>query len=265
MTATSDQLEEITAPLAKAKLRLSFPGKAGLDQDEEWFEVEDETGAKRRLRVHDYAELYRTPGLYETLVYDALQCRSPEHVVQPLKDALAARKATMETLRVLDLGAGNGVVGELFRRNGAESVMAVDIIPEAAEAARRDRPEAYEDYLVADLAESDPDAERRLRDFAPNCLVTVAALGFGDIPPEAFAKAFNVIAKDGWLAMCIKERFLEEDDDSGFGLFLRRLVSQGTIEVLYRERYVHRVSIAEEKLHYVSLIARKNRNAPLTG
>ena len=255
----SSTFEEITLP--QRTFQVSFPVDPGkVDQDEEWFEFDDD-GRRRRLGMHDYAAIYETPWLYESLVYRALKCRSPEHVVRPLEEAATAEGKALSDLRVVDLGAGNGIVGELLRRAGVREIVGIDILPEAAQAARRDRPHVYDDYLVCDLTESDPAAERRLRSFAPNCLVTVAALGFGDIPPEAFVKAFNLLPPGGWLAMCIKERFLEEDDDSGFGRLVRSMVADGTIEVLHRERYVHRLSIAGEALHYVSVVARKQRHA----
>jgi trans-aconitate methyltransferase len=194
-------------------------------------------------------------------VYRALKCRSPERVVGPLEGAVSAQGKSLADLRVIDLGAGNGIVGELLRRAGARALVGIDILPEAAKAALRDRPGAYDDYVVTDLTEPDPAADRRLRAFAPNCLVTVAALGFGDIPPEALVKAFNLLPDGGWLAMCIKDRFLEEDDDSGFGRLVRSMVADGTIEVLHRESYVHRLSIAGEELYYVAVVARKQRPA----
>ena len=255
-------LEEITLP--QSTLQVSFPDPSGkVDQDEEWFEFEDQ-GQRHRLRLHDYAANYDTRGLYESLVYRALKCRSPERVVRPLEEAARAQGESLAHLRVVDLGAGNGIVGELLRRAGARELVGIDILPEAAKAARRDRPQTYDDYVVTDLTESDPQAEERLRSFGPNCLVTVAALGFGDIPPEAFVKAFNLLPPGGWLAMCIKDRFLEEDDDSGFGRLVRSMVGDGTIEVLRRERYVHRLSIAGKELYYVAVVARKQRHVRIS-
>ena len=258
----SNTLEEITLPQGTLPVYLPEASE-GVEQDNEWFEFEDQ-GQRRRLRLHDYAEIYDTPGLYESLVYRALECRSPERVVRPLEEAMAGRGKSLAELRVADLGAGNGIVGELLRLAGARELVGIDILPEAAKATRRDRPQTYDDYVVTDLTESDPAAEERLRSFAPNCLVTVAALGFGDIPPEAFVKAFNLLPPGGWLAMCIKDRFLEEDDDSGFGRLVRSMVADGTIEVLHRESYVHRLSIAGKELHYVAVIARKQRQARIS-
>lgn len=257
MTPGTTDLDEITLP--RCPHRITIPSQArGGEQDEEWVEV-SHGGERRRLRLHDYAALFETPGLYESLVYRTLRCRSPQRVVRPLVEALAADSETPRSLRVLDLGAGNGIVGELLRRIGAREIVGVDILPEAAEAARRDRPMVYDDYLVTDLSSPEPAVERRLREFAPNCLVTVAALGFGDVPPEAFARAFNLLPGGGWLAMCIKDRFLEEQDDSGFGRLVRRMIVDGSIDVKHRRRYVHRLSIAGEKLFYVALVARKLR------
>ena len=61
--------------------------------------------------------------------------------------------------------------------------------------------------------------------------------------------------------MCIKDRFLEKDDDSGFGRLVRGMVDDGTIQVVHRESYVHRMSIAGEELYYVAVVARKQRHA----
>ena len=54
------------------------------------------------------------------------------------------------------------------------------------------------------------------------------------------------------------------DDDSGFGMLVRGMVADGTIEVLHRERYVHRLSIAGKELHYVAVVARKQRHARIS-
>lgn len=255
---SASELDEITTPLQD--LHVTFPQVDGnLDQDEEWFEFVDD-GTTRRLRIHDYRAIFSEPGLYEALVYQALECRSPEHAVRPLEEALSAAGGTLADLRVIDLGAGNGIVGELLHRAGAASVIGIDILPEAQAAARRDHPEAYADYLVVDLAQPDPAALARLQRARPNCLVTVAALGFGDIPAEAFARALNLLPNDGWVVMCLKERFLEEDDRSGFGRLVRGAVANGALEVVNRERYVHRKSIQGEELHYVSVVTRKRRD-----
>jgi hypothetical protein len=60
-----------------------------------------------------------------------------------------------------------------------------------------------------------------------------------------------------WIAFNIKADFLEEDEESGFRGLIRRMVRDGTLEVLATRRYVHRLSIAGEPLEYVAVAGRK--------
>lgn len=231
-----------------------------LDQDEEWCEV-SVNGDTFRVRFHDYDEIYAVPGLYEALFYDKLECCSPQTVCGLLTDELKSEGADIGDLRVLDLGAGNGMAGEQLE--GAGSIVGVDIIEEAAAAARRDRPGIYEDYLVLDFTEL-PDAARELLERKRlNCLVTVAALGFGDIPPRAFAEAYNLIVDGGWIAFNIKEDFLSrEDDGTGFSRLIRKMLAAGVLERLDQRAYPHRLSAGGEPLHYVAIIGRKHTDVP---
>lgn len=228
----------------------------GLDQDEEFCEIEVD-GARRRIRFHDYAAIYSTPGLYERLFADSLACDSPRVVVDLLDDALERSGTSAQQLQVLDFGAGNGMVGAELARIGSGSVVGVDLLPEAKHAAGRDRPGVYDDYHALDLTDPAADGRDELerRDF--NCLTCVAALGFGDVPPEAFANAFNLVDDDGWVAFNIRERFTEESDTSGFAATLATLLDDGTIEEHARVSYTHRMSVDGEPLPYVALVGRK--------
>jgi SAM-dependent methyltransferase len=232
-------------------------------QDEEWFVVQH-NGHSRRLRVHDYDALYDTPGLYEALVYEALKCHSPDRVTRLFAAVLKDWPTNPEDLRVLDLGAGNGIVAEHLRRIGVSEMVGLDLLPEAEKAAERDRPDLYEDYVVADLCELVAPEEKRLRARSFNCLVTVAALGFGDIPPEAFATAFNFVEDDGWVVLTIKEDFLCREDDSGFARMLRLMINEGILDLQAHQRYCHRVSLAGEKLFYIAIVARKLRDVSMS-
>jgi len=130
-------------------------------------------------------------------------------------------------------------------------------------AARRDRPTVYKDYIVADLTELTPKQEQTLQDHDFNAMVTVAALGFGDIPPAAFANAFNLVSNEGWLAMTIKEDFLHpKADDSGFAKLLQRMIAEKVISMEAHLRYCHRLAVNGDKLFYVAAVARKLRDIP---
>jgi len=231
-------------------------------QDEEWCEVLID-GEPRRIRFHDYHEIYSIPGLYEHLFYELLECDSPRAVTGLLGGELRDEGRSASELRVLEVGAGNGMVGEELTELGVDSIVGVDIIEEAAVAAERDRPGTYDDYLIVDLTDIPPDTHAALRERRFNCMVTVAALGFGDIPPDAFANAFNLVEPDGLVAFNIKEDFISDGDGSGFSRLISDAMDDGTIEVLAERRYRHRLSIAGEPLHYVAIVARKRGDLPL--
>ncbi len=240
------------------RFALRFPQEGqGMDQDEEWCEVQL-NGRWQRFRFHNYHELYNVPGLYEALFYRRLKCCSPDRVVNLLDDVMSDFTQSPEDLRVLDVGAGNGMVGETLRKIGVPHVVGVDIIDEAREATLRDRPDVYSDYHIADLTDLSPEQEEALAREQFNCLSVVAALGYGDIPPEAFINACRFIEHNGWLAFTIKESFLSEDEDpSGFAGLIRELIRSGAIQIQAYRRYCHRLSARGEELHYVAMIARK--------
>ena len=95
--------------------------------------------------------------MYEQLFYDRLRCNSPEKVADLLQRALNTVREPISELRVLDLGAGNGMMGEVLKRSGVARLVGADIIPEARDAAYRDRSTVYDDYYVADLMNLEPD------------------------------------------------------------------------------------------------------------
>jgi SAM-dependent methyltransferase len=242
-----------------------LPDRTGdqLSQDEEWCEV-GVNGDRRRIRFHDYAAIYEVPGLYEHLFYEKLECNSPQTVAGLLDDELTRTGTDPDSLVVLDLGAGNGMVGEQLRGIGAQSVVGVDLLPAAAAAAERDRPGVYDDYLVADLTSLSPGDQDRLDQRSFTCLASVAALGFGDIPPEVLAAAWNVIEPDGWIALTIKEDFLTTEDPSGFDQLIRGMLDDGVLELKVQHRYRHRLSCQGDGIYYMALVATKVGDAPLS-
>ena len=241
---------------------IGFPKNSnGLDQHEEWFEYWDD-GERKKLRIHDYADLFKCEGLYEALVYEMLECNSPVELAALFEGALADRREAFSQLRILDLGAGNGMVAEEFVAGGAKFCVGVDLLTEAREASERDRAGIYQDYLVADLCNLGERDRRRLDEHHLNCLLTVAALGFGDIPPQAFATAFNALTWEGWLGMTIKEDFLTADDPSGFATLIKAMLDKRVIDALATKRYRHRLSVAGEPIYYIALVGRKNRDIP---
>ena len=237
---------------------LHLPKAVGnrISQDKEWCEVVSD-GDRRRIRFHDYGKIYDIPGLYERLFYERLECRSPSRVVHLLAEVASEQGIGLDSLRVLDLGAGNGMVGDELHSRGVEKIVGVDIIPEAEKAALRDRPGIYEDYLVTDMAKLPISNEEKIQQLRCNCLITVAALGFSDIPPMAFIKGLSLIETPGLVAFNIKEDFLKEDDQTGFSRLIRQLSRDEVTQIQAYRRYRHRLSMTGDPLYYVAMVARK--------
>jgi hypothetical protein len=130
---------------------------------------------------------------------------------------------------------------------------------ECATATDRDRPGVYDDYVVGDMTDLPRDDHRRLEDRNFTCLTSVAALGFGDVPPEAFTAAYELVQDEGFVAFCIKEDFLSEDESeaSGFARLMRGLIEQGELEIIGGRVYEHRRSAVGDPLPYVAMVARK--------
>ncbi len=241
---------------------LRFPrAEQGLDQDEEWFEVQLD-GQWQRIRCHDYDQIFNVPGLYEALFYDTLQCTSPKRVAKLLSEELEDAEVSPASLRVLDVGAGNGMMGERLADLGVEVIVGVDILPEAKLAAQRDRPDVYSDYLIADLTALSADDQGQLESRNFNAMTTVAALGFGDMPPQAFAAAYNLLELGGWLAFNVKESFVKGSDDSGFSRMIRMMTEWELINAHVYRRYCHRLSVDKQPLYYVAYVARKVQDIP---
>jgi SAM-dependent methyltransferase len=242
------------------KCRIKFPKiKANdFEQDEEFFFLVEPDGQERKILFHEYAEIYKIQGLYEQLFYERLKCNSPAKVSEALRYSLSQVHEHFTELRVLDLGAGNGMMGEKLRKHGVSRLVGADIVLEAKEATGRDRPMIYDAYYIEDFCNLTVQKREDIQEWSFNCLTTVAALGFGDIPAKAFMEAFNILQSKGWIAFNIKETFLDKSDESGFSVAIRELIFSEYLDVYYLERYQHRLSMEGQPLYYFAIAGRKN-------
>ena len=99
--------------------------------NEEYFFI-TENGVERRLKLHEYAEVYRIPGLYNYLALEKLYYRSPEFMASLLSENLKNSGESVKDLKLLELGAGSGLFGEAVAKLGVKSIIGIDIVPEAA-------------------------------------------------------------------------------------------------------------------------------------
>lgn len=250
-------------PELETEFKVHFPQRDdnGIAQDLEYCILEID-GEQERVRFHDYDRIYRVPGLYEHLFYDVLECQSPRLIATLIEHEVSRTGGKMADLRVLDVGAGNGMMGEVLAEAGVGELVGVDILIEAEEAAQRDRPGLYREYFSVDLLQPPQQVDDALAGAGFNCLTVIAALGFGDIPCDVFTQAFNYVEPGGLLAFNLNEDFLADKDRSGFAALIRRLETEGRMEAQMRIQYVHRKSITGEPLLYSAFIGRKLHDIP---
>ncbi len=255
-------LGSYTSRMKRHRIQLPSQENHSISQDKAFFYLLDDDGKKEKIPFHNYSRIYKTQGLYEQIFYDRLRCCSPTIVSEILNKAILSSPENFSELRVLDLGAGNGLMGEALKEYGVSRMVGVDITLEAKKATYRDRPGIYDDYYIEDFTKLESDKIDELTEWSFDCLTTVAALGFGDIPVKAFHQAMNLIRPDGWIAFNIKESFLTPTDKSGFSSFIRKLILSEYMDVYSIERYRHRLSIEGVPLYYYAIVAKKKQHIP---
>jgi SAM-dependent methyltransferase len=220
-----------------AAFSVRFPPQHTAGPDEEAFDVTFDDGRAERLTMHDYARVYAVPGLYEEVVQRQLQCATPARVAALMAGAARRLGWALPSVRVLDLGAGNGVSGSELAAAGVTPVVAIDVEPAARAATLRDRPGLYELVLTGDvtgLPAADMQAIRALR---PNGLTLVGALGNDHVSAAGVAAAARLLEPDALVAYA----YPDYEDDEGLRA---ALAAVGGVTELGRERYRHRRTAA---------------------
>ena len=237
---------------------LDIPDAQNRRQGQEVFYLNHRSDPKKlRYTFHDYGEIYKYPGLYEEIFYNRLKCNSPSVLAAMFRDFAQSHSVDLSGLKVLDFGAGNGIMGRHMSDLGVSHLHAVDIIPAAKQAAMRDNPDVYDNYTVSDLSSAAP---ARDADFYPqgfNCLTCVAALGFNDIPPIAFLRAMDYLEAPGWVIFNLRTDFFKAQDETGFRETIEDLIEGEYLEILCETTYRHRLSADGNDLNYLGLIAKK--------
>jgi hypothetical protein len=211
------------------------------------------------VHIHDYTRIYAVPGLYEHVVQEQLQCRSPQVAAEGFLRAVARARSEATSMTVLDVGAGTGLVGELLLRGGVEQVVGVDALPAARTACMRDRPAVYTSYLTGDLALGDSPLRTSLRQLGLGGLVSAGAFGGTHAPPAALVNALAILPPGAPFALTIDERWMDASDPDGFGFEVQRLVAQGRLEVVERTRFRHRITTIGKPIFYELLTGTTGR------
>ncbi|KAL1856333.1 hypothetical protein Daus18300_010818 [Diaporthe australafricana] len=302
MTLITRSIRPTAPPPPQERLDIRFPQRdlKGVPQDDEWCEVVEGDGHVTRVRFHDYAQVYGIPGLYNQLFGgpgSETRCVSPQVMAGLLRDQLPVvlhrdeggsrerhEGGSRPRLRVLDLGAGNGMMGEEVRAVvedyeegllvGSTSIVGLDILQEAKAAAESERPGVYDAYVAADVTEyvkappGDP-VEAMLFARGYNVLTSVSSLAFGDGSVRAFKAVVSLVEEGGLLVFNLKESFFDPvDSESGgegagvsgneFSGLIKDAVDKEVLSIVARRRYCHRYSVTGEPLYYVAVVAVKN-------
>ncbi|MEM9264291.1 MAG: class I SAM-dependent methyltransferase [Cyanobacteria bacterium P01_F01_bin.13] len=213
------------------------------------------------LKLHDYVEIYKIPGLYKHLLLDVLGDQSPATLSSRLIDQVSKAGESANDLKVLDMGAGIGLSGRSLAQNGVQSMVGLDILPEARDASHRELPGTYLEYYVADLLKLSEKTKTELINHQFNCLVCCSALTY-HLPIQAFIEAFNLIADSGWVAFNVGQSKLDAkyslNDD--FYQFFKAATDNKIFEVNQIYHYQHRLSMLGNPIYYCAVIGRKKRN-----
>lgn len=168
---------------------------------------------KARICLHDYSNIYTHRGLYESLFRLRLQCCSPQELVSLLSSCVEPGKASESAkhLQILDVGAGNGMVGQELRlqlQGRIGSLVGTDILPNARAAALRDRPKIYDQYIVADLLTDCKKLGPKHGFYDVLSICASFGPGLGEVLVRALWNVLQLLNDGGLLALTINEKWL---------------------------------------------------------
>jgi SAM-dependent methyltransferase len=221
-------------------------------------------GHWKRFRLNDHRAMFAHPGLYEQLLVDQLNCTTPQRAVGTFGEVLFDWHGSPGELRVLEIGAGNGLVAAEMRQLGASAILGIDHRPEASKAVRRDRPWAYDVYLLGRLSMRKSQLRRHVESFAPNCLVMLAGDNEDSLDAAAFAAAWNLLTDQAWVVFSMSETSLCSGRQARFQQLIRKMTELGCIQMECYRRYVHRVTMGGVPVCHVLFVARKLQPVPAT-
>jgi predicted RNA methylase len=239
-------------------LRATLIEQGDPEVGQELIRVTHPDGSVEELRLHEYERLYALTGVYEQIVQERLGCASPAKIASLLAAAVDGAGWARADVRVIDVAAGNGISGESLAAEGLHPVFGTDIVPAAREAALRDRPRLYDEYLTLDLLALTAEQARRLRSLRANALTCVAPVGgnASQVPPAAFLEAVKALTDDALVAY-MHDPNHGVDDVITAELWRERLGAEAT--ELARERYRHRQKVNGAPFEMVGVVWRLRR------
>lgn len=241
--------------------KVSFPNENGILKREDEYFILTQNGQHKKIRLHDYRQIYQIDGLYEYVLVELLAYQSHNILVNLLSNQLIKSNFSTNKLSVLELAAGVGLVGECLKAQGVASIIGIDSVEEAAEAVKRQRPNIYDRYYIEKLPYVTEKVQQELENFQFNCLVCASALT-GGLPASAFAFAYNLINDGGWIVFNIREDLLDIQSNHNAGKMLAKMIEKSILSIQVKKTYQHRLSVNGNSLKEVALIGLKMANIP---
>ena len=185
-----------------------------------------------------------------------------------LKEYLASPAVPEEfrgPLSILDVAAGNGVVGEELRKQlgekpGIRRLIGTDLLESARSAALRDRPDVYDEYLAADLTRPQESGLPTSSDVVVIC----AALGpyDRDLPLEAVDGAIALLRDGGLLTFTVNAGIKGADCPPRYQSFLASINESkgshwGSLDEVARQTIKHRKNVQGKWIEFMMLIYKK--------
>ena len=168
-------------------------------------------------------------------------------------------------LNILDVAAGNGVVGEELRKQlgekpGIRRLIGTDLLESARSAALRDRPDVYDDYVAADLTRPRESGLPSSSDVVVIC----AALGpgDGDLPLEAMDGAIALLREGGLLTFTVNAGNKGVNSPPRWQSFMASINESKeshweSLEEVARQTFKHRKNVQGKWIEYMMLIYKK--------
>jgi len=214
---------------------------------EESITFTNERGQRERVRLHDYERVYSVPGLYEDVLLNYLNFASPEFLAE-----LLAKSYPLESLRILDLAAGNGLAGEALFKRGSEYIIGADACAQAAPAAARDYPSVYQEYIT--VYADDPRLIQAVKEHKLNTLHCVGALG--TITVEQFQHLWAAFPVESILSVTCDDLSVL---DNPFAAYFKRSAAAGELRIIKCEQFQHRQLMNGDPFIATAVIAEKLR------
>jgi ubiquinone/menaquinone biosynthesis C-methylase UbiE len=173
------------------------------------FMVTDDEQQEMYLNTYKSKNEEEAKGAYEVWAphYEVqmqnLKWQAPQLCVDLLVKHLKQKNKTLSVLRVLDVGAGTGLVGLELSRLGIKQIDALDLSTHMLDQAKSKQ--VYQNIFVENAHD--------MQQIQPNqydALICVGSLNFGHIEPSAFEQFIKVVKQDGLVAFTTREDYFQQ-------------------------------------------------------